>query len=164
LHKPGLALLMLALIVAVSTYYHWSWHWLNITPDGRLVYCYGLFATRQDIISLFGVVTPHQTPILGPLLNVGSVYLGIPGPDSQIHYIANFRAFRTQLVNGATQAESRSDPYPQVVIHLPPSPYASVSQPERLPPGDLTLDSGAIRVEYARDRRHTSDGRNGRKR
>jgi hypothetical protein len=117
----GLVLLTLALIGAVIIYLSWSHHTLTFTPGNHLVRRRGFLGCTEDMISLFGTITPYQVPILGGWLDVGSVYLGIPGPDIHIRYVAHFRSFRRRLVYGAQQQAGRLNiPPVQIVVQLPP--------------------------------------------
>lgn len=122
----GLSLVTLALIGAVSVYLSWSWHTFTFIAENRLVRCRGFLGCTKDVITLFGVVTPYQIPVLGQWLDVGNVYLGLPGPDIHIRYIAHFAAFYRRLIHGAQQQGSHSDSPPvQVIVQLPPSPRAA---------------------------------------
>lgn len=130
----GLGLLALALIGTGSLYLHWSWQALAFTPDNRLIRHRGFLGRTADLISLFGVVTPYQIPLLGPWLDVGSVYLSPFGRKMHLRYIANFEAFYNRLAYGAQQQASRSDPLPvQVIIQLLPAPSAGGRWPGQLP-------------------------------
>jgi hypothetical protein len=122
----GLSLVILALIGAVSVYLAWSWHTFTFTAGNRLVRRRGFLGCTKDAITLFGVVTPYQIPVLGQWLDMGNVYLGLPGPDIHIRYIAHFTAFYRRLIHGAQQQGSHSDSPPvQVIVQLPPSPRAA---------------------------------------
>ena len=119
----GLGLLGLAASSAMSIYLYRTWHTLTFLEDGRLVRRRGFFGNAEDVITLFGVVTPYCIPVLGRRLNAGSVHLGIPGPDIHIRHIANFAAFYRQLVHSAQQGQR--DPGPQVIhiyLHISPVP------------------------------------------
>jgi hypothetical protein len=117
----GLVLLTLALIGAVTIYLSWSHHTLTFTPSSRLVRRRGFLGCTEDVISLFGTITPYQVPALGWWLDVGSVYLGIPGPDIHIRHVAHFGSFHRRLVYDAQQQANRLNiPPVQIVVQLPP--------------------------------------------
>ena len=133
----GLVLLTLALIGAMTIYLSWSHHTLTFTPSNCLVRRRGFLGCTEDVISLFGTITPYQIPVLGRWLDVGSVYLGIPGPDAHIRYVAHFGSFHRRLVYGAQQQASRSSPSPvQIVIQLPPAQFPRGDLRSRLSPGE----------------------------
>ena len=123
---PGLMLFCfsLALIWTLSLYLYWRWHTLTFTEDNRLVRRRGFVGSTEDIISLFPLITPYQMPVIGQWFNVGSVNLGIPGPDVHIRHIANFEAFRNQLVYGTQQQGSQPGAAVQVIIQLLPAQLA----------------------------------------
>lgn len=125
----GLGLLVLAVIVAVSLYLHWSWHTFGFTPDNRLILQHGVCGSTKDVISLFGIVTPHQIPVLGPWLDVGSVHLSPFGRELDLQHIANFEAFYSRLAYGVQRQTNRTEPPVQVVVQLFPSQRADVYGP-----------------------------------
>jgi len=123
LHWPllGVGLWSIALVLAVRIYLLRTWHTLTFTPDNRLIYRRGLFGSTQDVISILGTVTSHRTPLLSNLLDVGSVYLGVPGPDVHIRHIANFTAFYQRLCQARRPgplSQSSQPPQPPPSIHL----------------------------------------------
>jgi hypothetical protein len=155
----GLVLFTLALIVAMSIYLYWSWHTFAFTADNRLIRRRGFLGCTEDVISLFGVITPHYTPVLGRWLDVGDVYLSLPGPDSHIRHIANFEAFHHRLVYGAQQRGSPSTPSPvQIIVQLPPVQRVSGDRRDLLFPGEpeptLTYPGATIREGEQPDRTH----------
>ena len=130
----GIGLLTLAAIVAVGIYLFWTWHTFTFTEDNRLIRRRGFFKCAEDVISLFGVITPYWIPILGKILNVGSVYLGIPGADIHIRHIANFDAFYERLVSSAQEQQRAPDPpLVQVFFQMPPMPYGVWHRDDQLP-------------------------------
>ncbi len=133
---PGLGLLALALIGAVSLYLHWSWHTFTFTPDNRLILRRGVNGSTKDVISLFGVVVSYQIPLLGPWLDVGSVYLSPLGRNIHIRHIAHFEAFYSRLVYGAQQQASRAEPPVQVIVQFLPAPRAEGGWLGPLPPAE----------------------------
>jgi hypothetical protein len=131
----GLGFLMLAAIGALSIFLFWTWHTFTFTDDNRLIRRRGCFGCTKDVITLFGVLTPYQAPIVGKILNAGSVHLGVPGPDIHIRHIANFDAFYARLVHGAQQQQQATDPpVVQVFFQMPPMPYEPWHGDEQLPP------------------------------
>jgi hypothetical protein len=96
----GLILWVLALAGLVNVWLRRTWHSLYFTPDGRLIRRRGILGCTHDIITLFGVITPYQVPFVGHWLDVGSVHMGIPGPDEHIHHISPFAQFYRRLVYG----------------------------------------------------------------
>lgn len=130
----GIGLLTLVAIVAVGVYLFWSWHTFTFTEDNRLIRRRGFLGCTEDVITLFGVLTPYQAPIVGKILNAGSVHLGIPGPDIDIRYIANFHAFYERMVMGAQQQRPPEPPVVQVFFQMPPMPYELWNGDEQLPP------------------------------
>jgi hypothetical protein len=119
----GTGLLMLAAATAAGIYLYWAWHTFTFTDDNRLIRRRGVFGCTEDVITLFGVLTPYEIPILGKMLNAGSVHLGIPGPDIHIRHIANFDAFYERLVHGARQQRAPEPPVVQFFFQMPPMPY-----------------------------------------
>ncbi len=109
----GAGLLAFGLTLGAALYLWRSWHTLTFLPDGRLVRRRGLGGCVHDVITLFGVITPYQMPGLGRLLDVGSVHLGIPGPDVHIRHIANFDAFCRDLFS--SQEPPKGGPQQQTV-------------------------------------------------
>jgi hypothetical protein len=140
----GLFLWGLALGGAIGTYLYWRWHFYVFTTDKRLIRQRGILGCASDVITLFGVITPYQTPLLGEWLDVGSVHLGIPGPDIRLRHIAHFREFCSYLVVDEPPAR---DPPVQVFIQMPPLPYDGPGWQERLPPrGPNGAEPGANRA------------------
>jgi len=127
----GLVALAMALIVALGTYLYRSWHTLAFTDDNRLVYRHGFLGCTENVFYLFGVITPHRTPILGQWLDVGEVHLSIP--NVRIRHIAHFSAFRSRLMSSAQRQESPPSPPVQVIIQLPPRQPAG-RWPDLAPP------------------------------
>lgn len=117
----GAGMLAFSLVVGAALHLWRSWHTLTFLDDGRLVRRRDVGGCAQDVISLFGVITPYQIPVVGRWLDAGSVHLGIPGPDIHIRHIGNFRAFCTQLFS-SVQQEERSQTSVQVVLVWPPVP------------------------------------------
>ena len=113
---PGVVLGSIALSIAVRDYLLWRWQTFTFTPDNRLIRRRGVLGLTEDMISLFGVITPYRIPLLSSLLDVGSVHLGVPGPDIHIKYIADFTAFHQRLMHGARRRDLPSPPSPS----LPP--------------------------------------------
>jgi len=132
----GMGFLTLAAAIAVGVYLFWTWHTFTFTEDNRLIRRRGFFKCAEDVISLFGVITPYWIPILGKMLNAGNVYLGIPGPDIHIRHIANFDAFYRRLIYGAQQQERGPEPpVVQVFFQMPPMPQGARYWGDQLPPG-----------------------------
>ncbi len=115
--------------------YLWStWHTFTFTGDNRLIRRRGFFGCAEDVITLFGVITPYRTPILGKAMDVGSVHLGIPGPNIHIRHIARFAAFYQRLLYGAQQQRAAPEPpVVQVFFQMPPVPYGARPNREQLP-------------------------------
>lgn len=130
----GAGLLAFSLVVGAALCLWRSWHTLTFLHDGRLVRRRGLGGCAQDVISLFGVITPYQVPVVGRWLDVGSVHLGIPGPDIHIRHIGDFRTFCAQLFSGAQQQEERAGTSVQIVLVCPPAPAAGQQWAVRPPP------------------------------
>lgn len=119
----GIALVVMALINAAGIYLSWMWHTFTFTEDNRLVRRRGPVGNARDVITLFGVITPYQIPFLGEWLDVGSIYLGIPGPNIHIHHIANFAEFYHRLYQGARPPGHDPDPPPiHIVLQWPDAP------------------------------------------
>lgn len=114
----GLVALALALMVALGTYLYRSWHTLAFTDDNRLVYRHGFLGCTESVFSLFGVITPRRTPILGQWFDVGDLHLSLPG--IRIRHIAHFSAFRSRLMGNVQRQERPPSPPVQVIIQLPP--------------------------------------------
>jgi hypothetical protein len=116
----GLVLLAPTMAWSYGIYLYRKWHIYAFTPDNRLIRCRGFYGHRIDVISLFGTITPYRHTILGPLLDVGSVELGIAGPDIHIRHIGEFSSFFRRLVEGPPQSDSQSGAPPpvQVIIQL----------------------------------------------
>lgn len=126
-----LGVVFLAMGVAgwAGIYLFWTWHTLTFTQDHRLIRRRGICGSAEDVITLFGVITPYQTPFLGRALDVGSVHLGIPGPNIHIKHIASFAAFYQQLLYGAQQQQRAAEPpVIQVFFQMPPMPYGAGNQ------------------------------------
>ncbi|MEJ2735581.1 MAG: hypothetical protein P8189_18785 [Anaerolineae bacterium] len=126
--RPGTGLVLwgLALAVFVGIWLHRSWHSITLTDDGRMVRRGGVLGCTRDIINLWGVITPYEIPILGRWLDVGSVHLGIPGPDLHIRHITPFSVFYRRLVYGAQRREEHRHGAPiQVFVQYPgvPNPW-----------------------------------------
>jgi hypothetical protein len=119
----GMGFLTLAAVIVVEVYLFWTWHTFTFTDDNRLIRRRGFLGCIKDVITLFGVLTPYEVPILGKMLNVGSVHLGIPGPDIHIRHIAKFDAFYERLVHGARQQRAPEPPVVQFFFQMPPMPY-----------------------------------------
>jgi hypothetical protein len=131
----GLVFLTMAAAGVAGIYLFWAWHTFTFTEDSRLIRRRGLFGCAEDVITLFGVLTPYQIPILGKMLNVGSVHLGIPGPNIHIRHVADFDAFHERLVCGTQQQQRFSDPpVVQVFFQMPPVPYGARQWMDQLPP------------------------------
>lgn len=105
----GLILVLMGGLGLLAVYLFWSWHTLTFTEDNRLVRRRGILGCSEDVITLFGVLTHHQIPILGKALDVGSVHLGIPGPDIHIRHIGNFAAFYRRML-ASNQPQARAEP------------------------------------------------------
>lgn len=122
----GLGLWAVAHATVVGVYHCWKWHTLTFTPDNRLIRRRGFLGCTQDLVSLFGRITPSQVPVLGQWLDVGSVYLGIPGPDLDIRHVSSFMSFRNRLICGARQQQAShrgsqlAGPVVQVIVVVPP--------------------------------------------
>lgn len=143
--SAGLVLWGLALTVFVGIWLHWSWHSITFTQDARMVRRGGVFGCTYDIINLWGVITPYEIPIVGSWLDVGSVHLGIPGPDLHVRHITPFSAFYRRLVCGAQQREEHRGAAPiQVFVQYPGLPDAWVDPADLLhaagPAGRLGMD------------------------
>jgi hypothetical protein len=120
----GIILFVSAIIWGISLWLYRSWHTFSFTADHRLKHQRGFLGSSQDVITLFGVITPYQMPILGRWLDMGSIRLNIPNSDIHIRHIANFNAFRTQLLRSRTQQQERRSVQPvQVVIQMPSVAY-----------------------------------------
>jgi hypothetical protein len=126
-----------AVVLGMALVLTWRWRSLRFTPDHRLSRRRGILGSTEDVISLFGVITPYQTPVLGRMLDVGSVHLGIPGPDIHIRHIANFQAFYHDLLFGAAQQEEAAaqPAVVQVHVYVPPVWHALDDWLNRLPQG-----------------------------
>lgn len=151
----GAGLLAFTLTVGAALHLWRSWHTLTFLPDGRLVRRRGVGGCIHDVITLFGVITPYQMPVVGRLLDVGSVHLGIPGPDIHIRHIGNFEAFCRDLFtseepqDGATQQQTvqvmffwPQDPgngRAQAAYHPPPG----IPAPPEEPPASVVVPEGA---------------------
>ena len=119
----GIGALVLAALVALGVYLFWRWHTFTFTDDQRLIRRRGVFQCYKDVIDLFGTMTPYQVPLLGELLNVGSIYLNILGPDIHIHHVANFGAFYERLIySTGQQVQGPDSPLVQIVFQTPPGP------------------------------------------
>jgi hypothetical protein len=115
----GLVLWAVAVVILAGTWQWREWHTLTFTVDNRLLRRRGPFGLSRDLITLFGVISPTQTPILGPWLDVGDVHLGIPGPDIHIRQIEHFEAFCQRLIAGA-QPQREQEFY--IYLQMPDSP------------------------------------------
>ncbi len=133
----GLCFLALALIGAMSLYLNWSWHSFTFTTDNRLIWRRGFLGCTEDVISLFGIVTPYQIPILGRCLDIGNVHLRVAGSNLDVRHIAHFQAFCDRLTHGAPRREER--PTSTSVYFIVPSPAARYREGggwlDQLPPG-----------------------------
>jgi hypothetical protein len=132
----GAGLWLLAGAWATSAYLYWSWHTFAFTPDNRLIRRRGFQGCTQDIISLFGVVTPRQPPILGKWLDVGSVQINAMGDTLHIQQIADFHAFYRRLVYGAPHQEPSSPV--QIFLQVPTSTEFGGERPVELPRSNPT--------------------------
>jgi hypothetical protein len=134
-----------------ALYLHWNWHTFTFTPDSRLICRRGFMGSARDVVSLFGVVTPYQPPILGRWLDVGSVRMYPFGGELHIRHIASFAAFEQRLLYGAQRQEPRAESPVQIVVQLPPAPDGA-SWPPRLSPerpqtaldGQRATEQGAL--------------------
>ena len=138
----GLLLLALALIGGLAVYLQWHWTIITFTPDHRLVLRRGIFGSITDIFSLFGTITPYQTPLLGSLLDEGSLYLRLAGIDTHIRHIANFGSFYSNILTGAGQARAG---YPglNIIIQFPLDGFDGGSEFTGADPGDWSESDGA---------------------
>ncbi len=133
----GLGFLALALIGAMSLYLHWSWHTFTFTADNRLIRRRGFLGCTEDVISLFGIVTPYQIPVLGRCLDIGNVHLRVAGSSLHVRHIAHFQAFCGQLTHSIRRQEER--PAPTSIYFIVPAPFMEYGRRgswlDRLPPG-----------------------------
>ena len=129
----GLALNVLAILVGLATYCSWAWHTIAFTDDNRLIYRHGPFGVSHSFISLIGTVTTHQVPLLGQWLDVGSVHLGVPGPDTTIRYIAHFSAFCRRLAYSRSEQRGSERVSVQVNVLGVPVPHVGYGQRTQLP-------------------------------
>jgi hypothetical protein len=144
----GLALLAVAVVASGALYLHWSWTCFTFTDNNRLIHRHGIMGSSADVIWLFGIAQTCRIPIVGRVLDVGSVVLSVPGPDLHIRHIAQFEAFFAQL---AGVAQQRMGPYGQspvqVLIQLPPAQRigGNGQVPQYLrEPGQAVIDPDAI--------------------
>jgi hypothetical protein len=144
----GLILWGLALTVSVGIWIHRSWYSITLTEDGRMVRRGGFFGCTHDIINLWGVITPYEIPIVGRWLDVGSVHLGIPGPDLHIRHITPFSVFYRRLVYGTQRQEDHRGGSPiQVFVQYPGLPDPWVDPADLLHPAGLADQLGVGRTE-----------------
>jgi len=130
--RPLLALFwMPALSWLACLGFYWSWHTFSFTPDDRLICKRGFRGCTQDIVSLFGVVTPQQPPIFGKWLDVGSVQINPIGGSMRIQHIADFDAFYQRLVYGAQHQEPPSPV--QIFLQVPTTTGLGAGWPVELP-------------------------------
>ncbi|MDX9832358.1 MAG: PH domain-containing protein [Anaerolineae bacterium] len=109
---------------AAQVYLDWHWTRFWITADHRLRIQRGLLWRDWETISLFGRISGCETPVVGRILNVGTVRTQTPGGQLEFKHIGNFREFHRQLT-------AASEPQPAV----PPSYKFVLYQkfPERSP-------------------------------
>ncbi len=146
----GLVLWGLALAVLVGIWLHRRWHRITLTDDGRMIRWGGFFGCTRDIINLWGVITPYEIPIVGRWLDVGSVHLGIPGPDLHICHITPSANFYRRLVYGTQRQEGRDRGSPvQIFIQYPGLPEPWVDPADLLHPASLAdrLEAGRAELE-----------------
>ena len=129
----GFILLILAAGDMVGVCMFRAWNTFQFINGNRLIRKRGFLGSAEDFITLFGVISPYQVPILGRWFNVGSVHLGIPGPDVHINHIANFSEFHRLLLNGAERQEQAEPQLFQFIIQFPPPPYYWPDRARELP-------------------------------
>jgi hypothetical protein len=132
----GAGLLAFCLTLGAALYRWRSWHTLTFLPDGRLVRRRGLGGYTHDMITLFGVITPSQIPAVGRLLDVGSVHLGIPGPDIHIRHIGDFEAFCRDMCSSQSADEGGNQQQTVQVVFVWPQGPGNNGEPQavRQPP------------------------------
>lgn len=144
----GLVLWGLGLAVFVRIWLHRGWHIISLTDDGRMIRRGSVFGCTYDIINLWGVISPYEIPIVGRWLDMGSVHLGIPGPDLHIRHITPFSVFYRQLVYGVQRQEDHRHGAPvQIFVQYPGQPDTWVEPADLLHPPDPVGRLGMDRTE-----------------
>jgi hypothetical protein len=126
----GIVFLLADFGTALAVFCSWCWSSYTFTTDHRLIYRHGFMGSTTNIISLFGVVTPHQYPLFGGLFDIGGVHLSVAGTSLHLTHIANFEAFYNELVQGVKHEQRISQAPVQVIVQLPPASGQRIFWPQ----------------------------------
>jgi len=102
-----------------AAYVYLDWHWTRywITADHRLRIQRRLLWEDWETISLFGRISGSETPVVGRILDVGTVRTQTPGGQLEFKHIGNFRKFYRQLT-AASEPQPAAQPFYTFVLHL----------------------------------------------
>lgn len=100
------------------SYLDWRWTIFWITADHRLAIQKGLLWKQREVISPFGRLSGKETPVVGGLLDVGSVTTVTPGGMREIKHIAKFHAFYEELTAIREVPPRAAEPPLAVILHL----------------------------------------------